>query len=144
MENFNWKADLDEIFENAESVEEAAKQAKLIGEARKAMAEAEAADIRNETEKLENQRRHNEIVNGSAISFKKDIWPVLPNLLTALIGGVTCAATIKAASVKANSDVRIAESNNNARLQALGFWKKKQEEDLIDDKAIKTTNELFR
>lgn len=137
MENFNWKADLDEIFKSAESIEEATKQAELVGRARKAMAEAEAAELKN-------QREHDELVNGSTISFKKDIWPVLPSLLTALIGGVTCAATIKAASVKANSDVRIAESNNNARLQALGFWKKKADEDLIDDKALKVNNELFK
>lgn len=150
MDNFDFNVNLDDVFEQAMTEKDVAKKAAAIEHLAKAQAallkaqqDAEKAKIEQAKMELEQEKMRSDMLIDRKVGLK-DILPLVPGLITAAVGVTTCVATVKSANVRANADTAIATSNNNARLQALQFWKKREEEDLIDDKSLKATNELFR
>lgn len=143
MDNFDFNIDLGDAFEAAVSEQDIEKKAAAIEHLAKAKAALLKAQQDAEKAKLEQEKLRSDMLIDRSIGIK-DVLPLIPAFLTAAVGITTCAATIKSANTRAAADLAIADTTSQRKLQALQFWKKKEEDDLIDDKSLKATNELFR
>ena len=74
----------------------------------------------------------------------KDILPLISGFITAGVGIYTASTTMRAANRRTDAELVGTVHTNQSKLEALEFWKKQGEEDIIDDKPIKATNETFR
>lgn len=141
--DFNLNLDLEDAFQDAVLERDIEKKAAAIEHLAKAKAAMLKAQQDAEKAKLEQEKLRSDMLIDRSIGMK-DMLPLIPAFLTAAVGITTTVATIKSANTRAAADLAIADTTSKRRLQALQFWRKKEEEDLIDDKALKTTNELFR
>lgn len=141
--DFNLNLNLEDAFQDAVSETDIEKKAAAIEHLAKAKAAMLKAQQDAEKAKLEQEKLRSDMLIDRSIGMK-DMLPLIPAFLTAAVGITTTVATIKSANTRAAADLAIADTTSKRRLQALQFWRKKEEEDLIDDKALKTTNELFR
>lgn len=143
MDNFDFNLNLEEAFQDAVLERDIEKKAAAIEHLAKAKAAMSKAQQDAEKARLEQEKLRSDILIDRSIGVK-DVLPLIPAFLTAAVGVTTCVATIKSANTRAAADLAIADTTSQRRLQALQFWRKKEEDDLIDDKSLKATNELFR